>query len=293
MRHITRRQTIYVALPIGRIGTVFFTILFCVHARYHVQQNHIARDSSANEMFWQNRVLSCRIRCAGHNISHLMEYVWSLPVFVSALNCFNRFNSYFVSAVVFLVGIPLYRRETINREDGSMILRFIDCIWYGIKRRLRGCTIANLTDSPWIDGSVEKYPESFVREVSAFMKLLKLCIPLTLYWTLFTQIDSNWTFQASQLNTNVLGVKFEADQVNSYSNAYSTKCATQIINFDCVSLVGQRSRCIAFIAHDSFLEICMRTVAGQVRCGIVAAEIDGFGRTVCHAIVCMCRSVTA
>lgn len=199
----------------------------------------------------------------------------------------------FVSAVVFLVGIPLYRRETINREDGSMILRFIDCIWYGIKRRLRGCTIANLTDSPWIDGSVEKYPESFVREVSAFMKLLKLCIPLTLYWTLFTQIDSNWTFQASQLNTNVLGVKFEADQVNSYSNAYSTKCATQIINFDCVSLVGQRSRCIAFIAHDSFLEICMRTVAGQVRCGIVAAEIDGFGRTVCHAIVCMCRSVTA
>lgn len=36
-----------------------------------------------------------------------------------------------------------------------------------------------------------------------------------MYWALFTQIDSSWTFQASQLNTTVLGYKMEADQAKA------------------------------------------------------------------------------
>lgn len=44
--------------------------------------------------------------------------------------------------------------------------------------------------------------------------MLKLFIPLPLYWALFAQIDSNWTFQSAQLNTTVLGYHFQADQVS-------------------------------------------------------------------------------
>lgn len=36
-----------------------------------------------------------------------------------------------------------------------------------------------------------------------------------MYWALFTQIDSSWTFQSSQLNTTVLGYKIEADQAKA------------------------------------------------------------------------------
>lgn len=36
-----------------------------------------------------------------------------------------------------------------------------------------------------------------------------------MYWALFTQIDSSWTFQASQLNTTIGGYKFEADQAKA------------------------------------------------------------------------------
>lgn len=44
---------------------------------------------------------------------------------------------------------------------------------------------------------------------------MKLCIPLSFYYALFTQIDSSWTFQSSQLNTTVFNFKIEADQAKA------------------------------------------------------------------------------
>lgn len=48
-------------------------------------------------------------------------------------------------------------------------------------------------------------------------QVLKLFIPLPMYWALFTQIDSSWTFQSSQLDTLVFGYKIEADQAKAVS----------------------------------------------------------------------------
>lgn len=36
-----------------------------------------------------------------------------------------------------------------------------------------------------------------------------------MYWALFNQIDSSWTFQSSQLNTTVFGYHIEADQAKA------------------------------------------------------------------------------
>lgn len=36
-----------------------------------------------------------------------------------------------------------------------------------------------------------------------------------MYWALYTQIDSNWTFQATQLNRMVFGYNIEADQAKA------------------------------------------------------------------------------
>lgn len=53
--------------------------------------------------------------------------------------------------------------------------------------------------------------------MSVFPKLqvLKLFLPLPMYFALFGQIDSSWTFQSSQLNTTVLGYRIEADQAKA------------------------------------------------------------------------------
>lgn len=47
------------------------------------------------------------------------------------------------------------------------------------------------------------------------MQVLSLYIPLPIYWALLAQQDSTWTFQATQLNTNILGINIEADQAKA------------------------------------------------------------------------------
>lgn len=49
----------------------------------------------------------------------------------------------------------------------------------------------------------------------SFVQVLKLFIPLPMYWALYTQIDSSWTFQSSQLNRTIFGYEIEADQVKA------------------------------------------------------------------------------
>lgn len=44
---------------------------------------------------------------------------------------------------------------------------------------------------------------------------MKLCLPLSVYYALFVQQDSTWTFQSTLLNTNIYGINFEPDQLKS------------------------------------------------------------------------------
>lgn len=134
------------------------------------------------------------------------------------------------------MGLCLYKDEEIDESDGNVMFQVVGCVYNGVRQKLKGDYIRLVSNNPWIDGAVGKYTESFIRDVSAFLKVcfvynvslvfrkhliflfsfqvLKLFIPLPLYWSLFAQIDSSWTFQASQLDTTVWGYKFEADQVN-------------------------------------------------------------------------------
>lgn len=59
------------------------------------------------------------------------------------------------------------------------------------------------------------YSEAFVNDVRSFLRVVTLFIPLPIYWTLFTQQDSSWTFQATRLDTYVMGWKLEPDQVKA------------------------------------------------------------------------------
>lgn len=69
------------------------------------------------------------------------------------------------------MGICLYKREQVRNSGENTLFDVIDCICYGIRHKLNGHCHRNLTDNPWIDGSVEKYSEHFVRDVSAFLRV--------------------------------------------------------------------------------------------------------------------------
>lgn len=111
-----------------------------------------------------------------------------------------------LSWVVFLSGVPSYKRETPTRDN--TMLRTFGCVSYAIYQKITG----NSNTSNWIDGAVGRYSKEFVNDVAIFLKVVKLFLPLPIFYALLAQQDSTWTFQAALTDTTVFGYKIEPDQ---------------------------------------------------------------------------------
>lgn len=53
------------------------------------------------------------------------------------------------------------------------------------------------------------------RYKDSFFQVIKLFLPLPIYWALLAQQDSSWTYQATELDTVVFGYYIEPDQVKA------------------------------------------------------------------------------
>lgn len=108
-----------------------------------------------------------------------------------------------------------YRKE--ERVSGQEnICQVVACIWYAIVRKVKDrSTELNRHRSSFLESSIGLYPRHFVMDVIAFVRVIKLFMPLPIYWALLAQQDSTWTFQATQMNTTLLGVRIEPDQAKA------------------------------------------------------------------------------
>ena len=113
---------------------------------------------------------------------------------------------FFISWIIFLFGLPLYKRE-YAAGDNTMI-KVCGCISYAIYKKITGTS----KGVNWLQGSVGKYSEEFINDVSIFIKVIKLFLPIPIYYALLAQQDSSWTFQATTTNTVIAGIHIQADQ---------------------------------------------------------------------------------
>lgn len=54
-----------------------------------------------------------------------------------------------------------------------------------------------------------------MESVKSVLHILKLFLPLPIYWALLAQQDSSWTFQATKMNTRIGGWRIEPDQMKA------------------------------------------------------------------------------
>ncbi|CAO1383612.1 unnamed protein product [Diamesa hyperborea] len=157
------------------------------------------------------------------SVYYLVYYVGILlskvvpPEVRVSVHCFGRQSCYtavfgmiavvfLISWSFFLIGLFFYKKETPNREN--VLLKVFGCVSHAAHQKIKG----NSRGIPWIRGAIGKYSEPFVNDVSIFLKLVKLFMPLPIYYALLAQIDSTWTFQATQLNTTFGSIYIQADQ---------------------------------------------------------------------------------
>lgn len=165
-----------------------------------------------------------------HYFSHYY-FVYYLGIFLSKIlppfirantSCFNKTQCYpavfgtlgvafLISWFIFLIGKFFYKREIIN--DESIVLKFYGCVKYGLIEKFKNRKSSNQKQY-WLHYSIDRYSEEFVNDVTIFFQVVKL-LPLPIYYALLAQQDSSWTFQATQMNTTIIGISIEPDQAKA------------------------------------------------------------------------------
>ncbi|XP_045463318.1 solute carrier family 15 member 1-like [Harmonia axyridis] len=112
-----------------------------------------------------------------------------------------------LSIVLFIIGKPWYRLK--NPKDNIM-LNFMKCASYALVKRM---SAKKKKYDHWLDYAQEKYNRKLIDDMKIVFSVLFLFLPVPLFWSLFDQQGSRWTFQASHMNGKVLGLEIVPDQM--------------------------------------------------------------------------------
>ncbi|CAG9772811.1 unnamed protein product [Ceutorhynchus assimilis] len=128
------------------------------------------------------------------------------PILRNNVHCFGNNNCYplafavpgvlmVVSIFIFALGKPLYK---IKEPKGNVFVDVVKCMTYAITHRKSNPDVEH-----WLDRSKDKFGEKLVSDIKAVLKVLVLYIPLPIFWALYDQQGSGWTFQAVRMDGNI------------------------------------------------------------------------------------------
>lgn len=98
--------------------------------------------------------------------------------------------------------------------SGNIIVKVTKCVWHAFKVESK----ERLTKPRYhlLDYAEPKYGKQMVYDIKCLLKILILYIPFPLFWALYDQQSSRWTFQATQMNgtlTDLISIKPDQMQV--------------------------------------------------------------------------------
>lgn len=112
------------------------------------------------------------------------------------------------SIIIFLFGKPLYK---ITAPSGNMFMKVCKCIWTAIRTRSKEKAVN--PREHWLDYSEKRWGQQLVDETKILLNVLRLYIPLPVFWALFDQQGSRWTFQATRMDGDLGFFTIKPDQM--------------------------------------------------------------------------------
>ncbi|XP_067640961.1 peptide transporter family 1 isoform X2 [Eurosta solidaginis] len=141
------------------------------------------------------------------------------PILREDVHCFGDKNCFslafgvpavlmLMSVVIFVAGRKLY---VIKPPAGNMIFGVSKCISDAIGgwRRERKTN----PRKHWLDYAEPTSGEQMVADTKILLKILMLYLPFPVFWALFDQQGSRWTFQATRMNGETYGYVIKPDQM--------------------------------------------------------------------------------
>nr|XP_046238771.1 solute carrier family 15 member 1-like [Scatophagus argus]XP_046238772.1 solute carrier family 15 member 1-like [Scatophagus argus]XP_046238773.1 solute carrier family 15 member 1-like [Scatophagus argus]XP_046238774.1 solute carrier family 15 member 1-like [Scatophagus argus]XP_046238775.1 solute carrier family 15 member 1-like [Scatophagus argus]XP_046238776.1 solute carrier family 15 member 1-like [Scatophagus argus] len=118
----------------------------------------------------------------------------------------------FVALIVFIAGSGMY---TKTAPQGNIMVKVCRCIGFAIMNRFRHRSSQYPKRTHWMDWAEEKYDKRLIAQVKMVLKVLFLYIPLPMFWALFDQQGSRWTFQATTLDGDFGFLIVQAEQMQT------------------------------------------------------------------------------
>ncbi|XP_054274827.1 peptide transporter family 1-like [Macrosteles quadrilineatus] len=114
-----------------------------------------------------------------------------------------------VTALVFFVcGKTLY---TMKNPEGNIMVDASKCVGRGIRRKIS----SNEKKEHWLDHAADKYNPQLVEDTKILIELIYLFSPTILFWALYDQQGSRWTFQAVHMNGKIWNYTIKPDQMQA------------------------------------------------------------------------------
>lgn len=119
-----------------------------------------------------------------------------------------------LSLGMFILGKPIYTIRTPPKKN--IILQFLKCMVYALNKKY-ACSSPAEYKSHWLDYAEDEFPPRLITDMKTVFAILFVFIPLPLFWSLFDQLGSSWTFQAARTDSQIFGLHILPDQIQVIS----------------------------------------------------------------------------
>lgn len=88
----------------------------------------------------------------------------------------------------------------------------------GVSRKLIALYRKEIPKDHWLDYAEESYGKRIVTDTKTVMNILKLYLPLPIFWAVYTQQGSRWVFQAKRMDGDIGFYTLKPDQMITFNS---------------------------------------------------------------------------
>lgn len=114
-----------------------------------------------------------------------------------------------IVAILFFLTGRIFNMYVLIRPTENIIVKTSKCIWDSFKESRR----SKEKKPSFLDHGEKLYGKSFIADVKALGNVVYMFLPFPLFWALFDQQGSKWTFQATRMNGNTFGLVILPDMM--------------------------------------------------------------------------------
>lgn len=149
--------------------------------------------------------------------------MWFVPMIRTDVQCFGRdcypvvfaVNAVLIilATLSLLAGKSMY---TLKDPSGNVMIRVFRIIGHAIYNKFSNSRPARVHRcSHWLDNATDQYEQKEIDDIKLLLRVLKMYIPLPVFWALFHQQGSSWTLQAEQMDGDLGGFTLRSDQIQA------------------------------------------------------------------------------